>query len=165
MKIQIYLKQSPIFAINSAYEMLIPKINKQLKSEKINLLQGLVLTALFFEGNNENITPSLLAKIFNTSAGNMSHIISALEYQGYVKRNLSKTDARRFNIELKAEGRKKALYLIKFFDRIQGDFEKSLGVNSCQTLAESIHQFGSLFRKNSYLMNGKSAKEFTKEPS
>ena len=80
---------------------------------------------------------------------------SALEYQGYVKRNLSKADARRFHIELKSEGRKKALYLIKFFDRIQNDFEKSLGVSSCEALAESIHQFGSLFKKNSYLMNGK----------
>ena len=143
MKIKKYLKESPIFALNSAYESIIPKLNKQLKAEQLNLLQGLVLTALFFEEKAE-VNPSQLAEIFQTSRGNMSHILSALEYQGYIKRHVHRQDARHFNIELKTEGRKKALSLIKFFDRLQDLFEKSIGVSSCQKATETIHLMASV---------------------
>lgn len=153
MKIQKYLKQSPIFAINCTYEVLIPKINKQLKSEKINLLQGLVLTALFFESDGEKITPKQLAEIFQTSPGNISHIISALEYNGYVKRKLSSTDARKYYIELRPEGRRKAISLIKYFDGIQAGLELSFGAVGCQRLAESIHQMGLAFKNGTVSRN------------
>lgn len=138
MKIKKYLQHSPLFAISAAYEALIPKVNKQLRADDLNLLQGLVLTALFFEEGGE-ARPSQLADIFQTSRGNMSHIISHLEYKGYVKRRLDEKDARSFRIELKAEGRKKALILIRFYDRIQDLFEKELGVRSCQKTVEGIH--------------------------
>ena len=49
MKIKKYLEQSPTLAIHLAYENMIPQINKELKAENLNLLPGLVLTALFFE--------------------------------------------------------------------------------------------------------------------
>jgi DNA-binding MarR family transcriptional regulator len=138
MKIKKYLLHSPIFAVSAAYEALIPKINKQLRADDMNLLQGLVLTALFFEEGGE-ARPSQLADIFQTSRGNMSHIISHLEYKGYVKRRLDDQDARSFRIELKADGRRKALTLIRYFDRIQELFEKDLGVRTCQKTVEGIH--------------------------
>ncbi len=138
MKIKKYLQQSPVFALNSAYEAVIPALNKQLRKEKLNLLQGLVLTALFFEDNSD-VNPSQLADIFQTSRGNMSHILSALEYLGFVKRVVNEKDARGFKIELKPDGRKKALTLIKFFDRLQNQFEKQLGVNDCEKIVAGIH--------------------------
>ena len=146
MKILKYLNQSPIFALNSAYESVIPKINKQLKSEKMNLLQGLVLTALFFE-NGSDINPSKLADIFQTSRGNMSHILSDLEYLGFVKRIVNEKDARRFKIELRPDGRKKAISLIKFYDRLQNLFETQLGILNCQKTVLNLRSMSALYSK------------------
>lgn len=146
MKIKKYLQQSPIFALNSAYESIIPKLNKQMKADRLNLLQGLVLTALFFEERSD-INPSKLAEIFQTSRGNMSHILSALEYQGYIKRAVNEKDARGFRIELRAEGKKKALTLIKFYDHLQGLFEKNLGISNCQKTVDGIHSISNVFMK------------------
>ncbi|AZZ37219.1 MarR family transcriptional regulator [Bdellovibrio sp. qaytius] len=137
MKITKYLNASPVFAINSAYEAIVSDINRFLKSEDTNLLQGLVLTALLFE-DKDNITPSQLATVFQTSRGNISHIVSHLEYKGWVKREVSPKDARQFQIILKPEGRKKALKLIKYYDKIQDLFESELGVNVCKNTAENI---------------------------
>lgn len=143
MKIKKYLQQSPVFAINAAYEAVIPKVNKQLKADQLNLLQGLVLTALFFEDSSD-VNPSKLAEIFQTSRGNMSHILSELEYRGYIKRVVNEKDARGFKIELKSEGRKKALTLIKFYDRLQEMFEKNLGVGNCQKTIDGIYAISKL---------------------
>lgn len=146
MKITKYLQHSPIFALNAAYEAVIPKLNKQMKADQLNLLQGLVLTALFFEERTD-INPSSLAKVFQTSRGNMSHILSDLEYRGYIRRVVNDKDARSFKIELKAEGKKKALSLIKFYDRLQALFEKNLGVQSCQKTVEGLHAISEVFSK------------------
>lgn len=147
MKIRKYLQQSPIFALNSTYEAVIPKINKQMKSDQLNLLQGLVLTALFFEDRTD-INPSYLAEVFQTSRGNMSHILSELEYRGYIKRIVSEKDARGFKIELKAEGKKKALSLIKFYDRLQNLFEKNLGLNNCKKTVDGLHMISEVFSRS-----------------
>lgn len=147
MKITKYLHASPIFALNTAYEAIVSSINRDLKSEDINLLQGLVLISLLFE-EKETITPSLLAKIFNTSRGNMSHIVSHLEYKGWVKRHIGTRDARQFEITLKPEGRKKALKLIKYYDNIQDLFEFQLGPTQCRQTAEGISKL-----KNIYIQN------------
>ena len=147
MKIKKYLQQSPIFVLNSAYEEIIPKLNKRLRADRLNLLQGLVLTALFFE-ERDDIQPSQLAEIFQTSRGNMSHILSALEYRGYVRRIVHEQDARKFKVELKAEGKKQALALIKFFDRLQDLFEKDLGVQGCQKTVDGIQAIVSAFQRS-----------------
>ena len=149
MKITKYLNASPVFALNAAYEAIVSDINRVLKSEDSNLLQGLVLTALLFE-EKDSITPSQLAKVFHTSRGNISHIVSHLEYKGWVKRQVSSTDARQFQILLKPEGRKKALRLVKYYDKIQDLFENQLGVNHCKQAAENISQL-----KETYLVHHK----------
>jgi len=137
MKITKYLNASPVFALNSAYEAIVTDINRTLKTEDSNLLQGLVLTALFFE-DKDSITPSQLAKVFHTSRGNISHIVSHLEYKGWVKRVVSPKDARQFQIMLKPEGRKQALKLMKYYDKIQELFENQLGIAHCKQTSENI---------------------------
>ena len=47
------------------YESVITDLNRKLKSEGVNLMQGLVLTALLFE-DSETTTPSQIAEIFQT---------------------------------------------------------------------------------------------------
>lgn len=148
MKITKYLEASPVFALNSAYEAIVSDINRTLKSEDSNLLQGLVLTALFFE-DKDSITPSQLAKVFHTSRGNISHIVSHLEYKGWVKRMVSPKDARQFQIVLKPEGRKKALKLVKYYDKIQDLFENHLGAANCKQTSENITKL-----KEAYLTFG-----------
>lgn len=147
MRIKKYLNASPVFSINAAYEIIISDINKLLKDEEINLLQGLVMTALLFE-ENDSITPSQLAKVFHTSRGNMSHIISHLEYKGWVKRVVSSEDARQFQIVLKPEGKKKSLRLIKYYDKIQDFFEAQLGVSGCKTTVENINKLAMAYSQS-----------------
>lgn len=146
MKIKKYLEQSPIFALNAAYESVIPKLNKMMKSDQLNLLQGLVLTALLFEDKSD-VNPSHLADIFQTSRGNMSHILSELEYRSYIKRVVNENDARGFKIELRAEGKKKALTLVKFFDRLQDLFEKQMGIQNCQKTAGGLRNVSDIFNR------------------
>lgn len=145
MKIKRYLDQSPLFAINLAYENIVTSVNKTLKSQDLNLLQGLVLTALLFEDRGD-LTPSQLAETFQTSRGNMSHIISHLEYKGWVKRSVNPDDARQFRIELKPEGKKKALSLIKFYDKIQSEFEDSLGQSACLKSIETLNRLVAVYK-------------------
>lgn len=149
MKISKYIEQSPIFAINTAYETVIPSLNKKLKKEGVNWLQGLVMTALFFE-DDKRIKPSMLADLFKTTRGNISHIISYLEYKGWVKRVLDSKDARQLFIELKPEGRRKALGLIKMYDQIQNVFEKQLGLNDCQKMTSNIHKLVSTYKNGAF---------------
>lgn len=152
MKITKYLNASPVFALNAAYEAIVSDINRVLKSEESNLLQGLVLTALFFE-DKDTITPSKLAQVFHTSRGNISHIVSHLEYKGWVKRVVSPTDARQFQIILKPEGRKQAVKLVKYYDKIQDLFEDQLGVAHCKDATDKISKL-----KDTYLSHHKKEK-------
>ncbi|HWU44350.1 MAG TPA: MarR family transcriptional regulator [Bdellovibrio sp.] len=138
MRIKKYLEQSPVFAINLAYEAIISELNRSLKQEEVNIMQALLLTALFFE-ESDNIKPSDLAKVFRTSRGNISHSLSHLEAKKWVRRKVHIDDARSFHIELRPEGRRKALALIKFFDKIQDRFEKELG-SSCRHTVNGIFQ-------------------------
>ncbi|MFN3454220.1 MAG: MarR family winged helix-turn-helix transcriptional regulator [Pseudobdellovibrio sp.] len=137
MKIKKYTNSSPIFAINTCYEGLISVVNQSLKQEEVNFLQGLILTALFFE-NSENVTPSTLAETLQTTRGNISHMISYLEAKNLVKRSVNPSDARQLIITLKPDGRKKAIRLIKYYDKIQEKFEKQLGIHNCKILTEQI---------------------------
>ncbi len=120
---------------------------RALKKENLNLLQGLVLTALFFE-YRADLSPSQLAEVFQTSRGNMSHILSDLEYKGYLRRVVNPKDARQFKIELKPDGRKKALALIRIYDKLQDFFEKSLGMSACRKTTEGIHLLARSFSKD-----------------
>ena len=134
MKIENYLKESPLFAISSAYEGVVTKVNQELKKKNLNLLQALILTGLLFE--KDEVSPSQLATVFSTSRGNISHSISHLEAIGCVKRVVRSEDARGFVIQLKPEGHKKALGLVKFFDEVQWRFEEAIGIlNLKKTLA------------------------------
>lgn len=145
MKLEKYLRSSPVFALNHAYEAVVSKVNNDLREDGLNLLQGLVLTALFFDEGQE-VMPSQLADFFKTSRGNMSHILSHLEAKGLVKRTLNPQDARQFFIQLRPEGKKRALDLIKFFDRLQNRFEKKLGSSSCEKMTSTIFDMVDVYK-------------------
>ncbi|MBX9765729.1 MAG: MarR family transcriptional regulator [Bdellovibrionales bacterium] len=146
MRISKYLEHSPVFAICAAYEAVLGRVNRDLKTEKVNFLQGLILTALFFE-TRDSILPSELAVLLKTSRGNVSHMISDLEAKGFVKRSVGQSDARQFHISLKAEGRKKAMLLIQYFNQLQEGFEKELGLTSTKKISAGIHRVRESYTK------------------
>lgn len=147
MKIDRYLRESPFVALNTVYEAVITDINRRLKNEGVNLLQGLVLTALLFE-DSETTTPSQIATIFQTSRANVSHMVSHLEAKGWVKRTVNKNDARQFHLSLKPEGRKLALRLVKFYDSIQNRIEDSMGQQKSRRLVESLFELTSIYKES-----------------
>lgn len=146
MKIEEYLRASPVFTLNLVFDRVVNGVNQKLNAERVNLLQGLILTALVFE-ENSRISPSELARVFQTSRANISHAISDLEYKGLVSRSLSKEDARKFFIGVKPEGRKTAYRLIKFFDRLQDTFESKLGATQCKKAMETLHSLAEIFQR------------------
>jgi DNA-binding MarR family transcriptional regulator len=117
-----------------------------LKAEGVNLMQGLLLTALLFE-DSETTTPSQIAAIFQTSRANVSHMVSHLEARGWVKRTVNKNDARQFHLTLKPEGRKLALRLVKFYDQVQNRIEETMGAVRSRRLVEGLFELSSIYRK------------------
>ncbi len=145
MKIRNYLNESPLVALNGVYEAVITDLNRQLRKEGVNLMQGLILTALLFE-DSETVTPSQLAEVFQTSRANVSHMVSHLEANGWVKRAVNKEDARKFHLLLKPEGKKVALRLIKFYDSIQNKIEKQMGESRSRKLVDGLHELKAIYK-------------------
>ncbi len=137
MKIKAYLNESPVFVVNALYESVIADVNRQLRDDDVNLLQGLILTALLFE-DHASVTPSKLAEVFSTSRGNISHAVSHLESERLLKRRVDESDARRFHLVLTPEGKKAAQRLIKFFDSLQGKIETALGITECRRIVTGL---------------------------
>jgi DNA-binding MarR family transcriptional regulator len=69
----------------------------------------------------------------------MSHILSHLESKGLIKRILNPQDARQFFIQLRPEGKRRAIELIKFFDRLQSRFEKKQGTADFEREGEQLN--------------------------
>ena len=135
MRIRSYLQESPLFAITKTARILEANLNRALQDEDLTFLQGLVLVAVFLE-DPAMVSPSELADGFSTTRGNMSHCLSSLEARGLVKRQIDPGDARILRISIRQEGRKRAMRLVRTFDRIQHLMERELGAkNISQTLA------------------------------
>ena len=146
MKIEVYLKASPVVSLNAVYESVITDFNRKLKAEGVNLTQGLILTALFFE-NSETVTPSLLAETFQTSRANISHSISHLEANGWVRRAVDPDDARKMHIQLKPEGRKLATRLVKKYDEIQNEIEKQMGSSKSRRVVDGLLELNAVYAR------------------
>src|ERR1700761_7222948 len=108
MRIDAFLNESPMFAINLASRRFETLTARLLQKEEIGFMEGLVLTAIFFEAP-QPVKPSLLAETFKTSRGNVSHCVSSLEAKGFLQRRIDPEDARAYQLTLKAQGRRCAL--------------------------------------------------------
>jgi DNA-binding MarR family transcriptional regulator len=89
-------------------------------------MEALALVAIFFE-DPRGVKPSQLSEAMSTTRGNISHCISSLEAKGLIRRKVDADDARSFQLFLKPQGRVEAMRVIRALDRLQRDFEKSLG--------------------------------------
>lgn len=125
MRIQTFLKTSPVFAIYTAYDRVVRRFQERLAEEGLHFVQALILTGIFFE--ERPVRPSELADTLGCTRSNISHAVRALEKAGLIERSLLKGDARAYLLTLTKSGRKMAQRLIKIFDSAQTELELSGG--------------------------------------
>lgn len=122
MRIESFLKQSPVFQITRSARRLDGLLTRILRDEEMTFFEALVLAAIFFEKKG-GIKPSELAETFQTTRGNVSHCISSLEAKGLVRRRVNPEDARALQLTLQPAGRKRAARVVGILDQMQSRFE------------------------------------------
>jgi DNA-binding MarR family transcriptional regulator len=138
MRIEAFLRQSPVFQASRIARRMDASLNLLLKDEGVTAFEALILAAIFFEKRGE-IKPSALAETFQTTRGNVSHCISSLEAKGLVKRRIDAEDARALRLVLRPAGRKRAVRVVGILDRMQRHFETKIGVTKLETMLEHLH--------------------------
>lgn len=138
MKIKKFIAESPIFALYRGHSLFVAPFQIRLAQEGVHFLQGLILTALFFE--EREVRPREMAKVFQVSKSNLSHALRSLEKKGWLKRAILAEDARGYLFSLTSSGRKKALTLIKTFDEAEDKLEK-VGVKATKDFVSILTQY------------------------
>jgi DNA-binding MarR family transcriptional regulator len=132
MRIETFLKESPMFCIALTARRFDALTTQLLKTDDLNFLEALILSTLFFE-SPAPVKPSQLAETFGTTRGNVSHCISSLEARGFVQRKIDPNDARAYHLALKPQGRKTAIRVIGALDKVQRGFESKVGKDALQS--------------------------------
>jgi DNA-binding MarR family transcriptional regulator len=127
MRIEAFLRQSPIVQASRTARRMEASLNLVLKGEEVTAFEALVLAALFFETSGA-IKPSTLATAFETTRSNVSHCISSLEAMGLVQRKIDPEDARAVQLVLRPKGRKHAARVVGIMDQMQRQLEAGIGV-------------------------------------
>ena len=132
MRIESFLKESPMFCISLAARRFDALTIRLLEADDLNFLEALILATLFFEAPSA-VRPSQLAETFGSTRGNVSHCISSLEAKGLVQRKIDPQDARAYHLTLKSQGKKTAVRVIGALDKVQREFENKVGKQALQT--------------------------------
>jgi DNA-binding MarR family transcriptional regulator len=139
MRIDAFLKESPMFAVNRAARRFESLASRALAADKLGFLEALVLAALFFEAPSQ-VKPSQLAETFATTRGNLSHCVTSLEAKGLLLRRIDPNDARAYLLALKPLGKRCALRVIAALDRMQKEFESEIGKAALTETIRSIRR-------------------------
>jgi DNA-binding MarR family transcriptional regulator len=131
MRIEAFLRQSPIVQTGRMARRMEASLNLVLKGEGVTVFEALVVAALFFEKSGE-IKPSALSAAFETTRSNVSHCISSLEAKGLVQRRIDPEDARAVRLMLRPKGRRQAARVVGIMDQMQRQFEAEFGVEKLQ---------------------------------
>jgi DNA-binding MarR family transcriptional regulator len=137
MRIETFLKESPMFCIALTARRFDALTTRLLEADDLNFLEALILATLFFE-SPAAVKPSHLAETFGTTRGNVSHCISSLEAKGLVQRKIDPQDARAYHLTLKPQGRKTAIRVIGALDKVQRAFEQKVGKDALQSALRVI---------------------------
>ena len=143
MRIDAFLRQSPMFAVNSAARRFSSFVDQALAGDDLSFLEGLVLVAVLFEAPRQ-IKPSQLAVTFATTRANISHSLSSLEAKGLLQRKIDPSDARAYLLALKPTGRRCAMRVIRMHDRLQQAFEKEVGKSALVDALKVIRRLEAL---------------------
>ncbi|MDQ2832440.1 MAG: MarR family winged helix-turn-helix transcriptional regulator [Acidobacteriota bacterium] len=126
MRIETFLRQSPIVQTSRMARRMDASLNAALKDAGVTAFEALVLAAIFFEKRGE-IKPSALAEAFETTRSNVSHCLSSLEAKGLVQRRIDPDDARAVQLVLRPQGRRRAVRVVGILDRMQRQIEEKIG--------------------------------------
>jgi DNA-binding MarR family transcriptional regulator len=143
MRIDAFLQQSPMFAVNRAARRFESLTTQVLAADGLGFLEGLILAAIFFEAPRP-VKPSQLAEIFGTTRGNVSHSVSSLEGNGLLMRKIDPEDARAYLLTLKPQGKRCAVRVIGVFDKLQNEFEQEIGKSALAEMLKSLRKLESL---------------------
>jgi DNA-binding MarR family transcriptional regulator len=143
MRIDAFLEQSPMFAVNRAARRFESLTAQVLSGDGLSFLEGLVLAAMFFEAPLP-VKPSQLAETFGTTRGNVSHCVSSLEGKGLLQRRIDPEDARAYQLTLKPQGKRCAVRVIGAFDKLQSKFEKEIGKAALGEMLKSLRRIEAL---------------------
>jgi DNA-binding MarR family transcriptional regulator len=138
MRIESFLRQSPIFQASRIARRMEASLNLVLEGEGLTFFESLVLAAIFFEKKG-GVKPSYLADAFQTTRGNVSHCISSLEAKGLVQRRIDGEDARALQLVLQTAGRKRAVRVVGILDRMQRHFEERIGAAKLEAMLGQLH--------------------------
>lgn len=151
MKIEEYLKTSPIFSVLRAQKLIDRELKDVLHLEEVNFLQALLLITILLEGKHP-ISPGNLAEAFNCSKANISKMLSYLEEKNWVCRNITIEDARKYDLYLSSEGLGKANRLLKILDNLESGIELEWKAERLQGFNVQLKSLASLIsKKNSSL--------------
>ena len=137
MRIEAFLRQSPVFQASRIARRMEASLNEILQEEELTFVEALMLAAIFFEIQG-GIKPSELSETFQTTRGNVSHCVSSLEAKGLVRRRIDPDDARSFRLVLQPAGKRRAVRVVGIFDRMQTYFEKNVGVTKLAGMLEQM---------------------------
>ncbi|MFC5861346.1 MarR family winged helix-turn-helix transcriptional regulator [Acidicapsa dinghuensis] len=146
MRIDTFLEQSPIFAVNRAARRFDSLTASLLAHDGLSFLEGMILAALFFEAPQQ-VKPSLLAETLGTTRGNISHCVSSLESKGLIQRSIDQLDARAYQLSLKPTGKRTAMRVIGTFDRLQAQCEQLGGKSSLNEMLKTLHKLEALYER------------------
>lgn len=138
MKIKRFINQSPLYSLYRAQCQILEPFQRHLSSHDVHFLQGLILTAIFFE--ERDVRPLELQRVFGVEASNLSHSLRGLEKKGFLKRSIHPSDSRGYLFALTPTGKKKALALIKEFDGVQDKIEQQFGVKKTKDFVDGVLQ-------------------------
>ena len=138
MKIEAFLRQSPIVQASRVARRMEASLNLVLKGEEVTAFEALVLAALLFEKRGA-INPSALAQAFETTRSNVSHCLSSLEARGLVRRKIDPEDARAVQLVLRPQGKRQAARVVGIMDQMQRHLERGIGAAKLETM---IRQMG-----------------------
>jgi len=139
MRIDAFLRESPMFAVNRAARRFDALAADVLKGDGLSFLEGLTLAAVFFEAP-KSIKPSQLAEAFGTTRGNVSHCVSSLEAKGLLQRRIDPEDARAYQLALKPQGKRCALRVIAALDKLQREFEAEIGKSALGEMLRTLRK-------------------------
>lgn len=136
MRIESFLEQSPAFQVSRIARRIESSLNAALKQEELTFSESLMLAAIFLE--KKRVRPSELSRTFETTRGNVSHIVSSLEAKRLIRRRIDPDDARGFLLELEPAGRRKAARVAGILDRMQSGLEHEIGAQKLETMLRQI---------------------------
>lgn len=139
MRIDAFLKESPMFTINRAARRFDMLAVQMLAADGLSFFEGLLLAAVYFEAPRP-VKPSHLAETFGTTRSNVSHCVASLEAKGLLQRRIDPSDARAYQLSLKPPGRKSALRVVSAFEKLQQEFEREIGKSTLNETLKTIRR-------------------------